>query len=150
MSLSVLLLVTLSSMVQGKLTTDIWRGSKEVIFLIPPITAQSRGELRLARGSTTSYSYTSGRLEIYMNGRWGTICSRSNFGINEATVACKQLGWSGASSYGRSRSLGWVIFTCHAYIHTVRTWHGVNKLVANKLIHIPLVAELLLLLIWRL
>ena len=72
MSLSVLfLLVTLSSMVQGKLTTDIWRGSKEVIFLIPPITAQSRGELRLARGSTTSYSYTSGRLEIYMNGRWG-------------------------------------------------------------------------------
>ena len=75
-------------------------------FFFLAIAAQSRGELRLVRSSATSYSYTSGRLEIYMNGRWGTICSSSNFGINEATVACKQLDWTGASSYGRSRSLG--------------------------------------------
>ena len=69
-------------------------------------TAQSHGELRLVRGSATSYSYNSGRLEIYMNGRWGTICNDADFGRTEATVACQQLGWSGASSYGYSSSLG--------------------------------------------
>ena len=69
-------------------------------------TAPSRGELRLVRGSATSYSYTSGRLEIYMNGRWGTICNDADFGRTEAIVACQQLGWSGASSYGYSSSLG--------------------------------------------
>ena len=69
-------------------------------------TAQSRGELRLVRGSAASYSYTSGRLEIFMNGRWGTICNDADFGQREATVACQQLGWNGALGYGNSTSMG--------------------------------------------
>ena len=34
-------------------------------------TAPSGGDLRLARGTLTSTSYTSGRLEIYLSGQWG-------------------------------------------------------------------------------
>lgn len=71
-----------------------------------PDTVQSHGELRLARGNTTSYSFTSGRLEVYLNGSWGTICDDADFGWAEATVACQQLGWSGASDYGYSISMG--------------------------------------------
>ena len=69
-------------------------------------TAQSRGELRLVHGSATSYSYTSGRLEIFLDGRWGTICNDADFGLPETSVACQQLGWSGALTFGFSTSMG--------------------------------------------
>ena len=72
-------------------------------------TAQSRGELRLVRDRTTSYNFTSGRLEVFINGRWGTICNDADFGLPEATVACQQLGWNGGSSYGSSTLMGWVL-----------------------------------------
>ena len=39
-----------------------------------------------------------GRLEIYCNRQWGTVCHDS-FGANEANVACKQLGYSNYSLY---------------------------------------------------
>ena len=71
-----------------------------------PGTAQSRGELRLVRDSTASYNFTSGRLEVFINGRWGTICNDADFGLPETTVACQQLGWNGGSSYGSSTLMG--------------------------------------------
>ena len=102
-----LLLVVALSMVQGKYFDSMGGMYKALLKLSPALdTAQSRGELRLVRGSATSYSYTSGRLEIFMNGRWGTICNDADFGLNEAIVACQQLGWNGASSYGYSTSMG--------------------------------------------
>jgi len=58
--------------------------------------AQSYGDLRLAHGSSTSSSYSSGRLEIYINGQWGTVCDDS-FGFTDGNVACRQLGFTGAS-----------------------------------------------------
>lgn len=41
---------------------------------------------------------SAGRLEIYLYGQWGTVCDLS-FSQTEADVACRQLGFGGASYY---------------------------------------------------
>ena len=53
------------------------------------------GQIRLSRGQYSNQ----GLLEVYCNGQWGTVCDDS-FGSNEATVACKQLGYDHYYSYG--------------------------------------------------
>ncbi len=45
------------------------------------------------------------RLEIYLQGEWGTVCSRG-FSETEAEVACKQLGYSSVLSFGRASGIG--------------------------------------------
>ena len=52
------------------------------------------GMVRLKGGD---YS-TEGRIEVYCNGQWGTICS-SGFGANDANTICKQLGYDSHISY---------------------------------------------------
>lgn len=66
--------------------------------------AQSDGDLRLMDGQVSPAS-RSGRLEIYLNSEWGTICD-DGFSITEANVACRQLGFAGALNYGNSINLG--------------------------------------------
>ena len=61
----------------------------------------SDGDLRLVG----SYFSNHGRLEIYYNGVWGTVCDYGFTSI-EATVACRQLGYSGYSRYGNVGTLG--------------------------------------------
>ena len=68
-----------------------------------PYAGQSNGELRLLRDGQTSYTFTSGRLQIYLDGRWGNICD-TGFEMTEATVACQQLTYDRALSFGSSQN----------------------------------------------
>ena len=40
----------------------------------------------------------SGRLEVYMNGRWNTVCD-NGFTNTSADVVCQQLGFSAAERW---------------------------------------------------
>nr|XP_054755615.1 scavenger receptor cysteine-rich type 1 protein M130-like [Lytechinus pictus] len=50
-------------------------------------TEHVEGDIRLVDGISNS---NQGRVEIYHNGVWGTVCGR-NWGWEEATVVCRQL-----------------------------------------------------------
>ena len=62
-----------------------------MIFLVLP----SNGDLRLAGYGAT---HLWGRLEIYLNDTWGTICD-DNFRLAIADVACRQMGQGYAVNY---------------------------------------------------
>ncbi len=67
-----------------------------VLYIVP--AGQSSGDVRLVdlSGSTATIV---GRLEVYYNGQWGTVCEH-NFGTNDGRVACRQLGFLGYTGYG--------------------------------------------------
>ena len=52
------------------------------------------GQLRLAGGHLKN----EGRVEICMNNQWGTVCD-DYWGSNDATVVCRQLGYSTQGQY---------------------------------------------------
>lgn len=51
----------------------------------------THGDLRLVDGTT----FMEGRLEVCLNGAWGTVCNRG-WDDMEATVVCRQLGYVSA------------------------------------------------------
>ncbi|PIK38168.1 putative deleted in malignant brain tumors 1 protein-like, partial [Apostichopus japonicus] len=59
------------------------------------------GQVRLVGGTT----YYEGRIEIFMNGAWGTICDDS-WGMDDANVACRLLGYTAAEAANSSASYG--------------------------------------------
>ena len=59
---------------------------------VTPVRAQGEGDIRLV--SLKGNKIGSGRVEIYHNGIWGTICD-DGFGVKEGTVVCRELNFGG-------------------------------------------------------
>ncbi len=69
----------------------------------PIINAAS--ELRLASDSGRTESLSSGRLEIFINNEWGTVCS-THFTHVEADLACIQMGHEKANGFTLTSVIG--------------------------------------------
>ncbi|KAK2093834.1 Lysyl oxidase 2 [Saguinus oedipus] len=69
-------------------------------------------QLRLA-GQKRKHS--EGRVEVYYDGQWGTVCD-DDFSIHAAHVVCRELGyveaksWTASSSYGKGEGKGSVLW----------------------------------------
>ena len=59
------------------------------------------GTIQLIGGSTSRQ----GRVEIWYNSRWNTVCDDS-WGINDANVVCQQLGYRGAVTAHQNAHFG--------------------------------------------
>ncbi|XP_064388467.1 scavenger receptor cysteine-rich type 1 protein M160-like [Halichondria panicea] len=92
----------------------LWK-SITLLSLVWAVGGQSSGDLRLV-GNSSQTGGSSGRLEFYYNGQWGTVCQDS-FSPNDARVACRQLGFS---SYSRYETVGRLGFSSAS--STTRTW----------------------------
>lgn len=54
------------------------------------------GAVRLADGQAgPAFEY--GRLEVFVNGTWGSVCDRRMFTTSSAQVACMSLGYDGGA-----------------------------------------------------
>ncbi|XP_053374257.1 deleted in malignant brain tumors 1 protein-like [Mercenaria mercenaria] len=77
-----------------KLIEAVSRNSNNTINLL--YTFHMNKVIKLV-GSTSS-----GRLEVFLNGEWGTVCDDS-FDTHAANVVCKMLGYGRGEYYGRAR-----------------------------------------------
>ena len=59
------------------------------------------GSVRLVGGSTINR----GRVEVYYSGAWHTVCD-DGWSLDDASVVCKQLGYSGVISVHSSAAFG--------------------------------------------
>ena len=75
-------------------------------FYLQILFSESNIRLVNSNDAPTTTLFSSGRLEIYLRGEWGTVCG-DGFGFREAVVACSQLGFSSVSVFGSIGELGY-------------------------------------------
>lgn len=75
--------------------------------------------VRLRNGTSAS----EGRVEIYVNSRWGPICDFS-WDIRDAAVACRQLGYQGGCGWGVVDSQSCHVGMCAELRFDVIGWLG--------------------------
>ena len=76
-------------------------------FLANKLSLHKEGDLRLNTEGVDYPRTYSGRLEIYHDGQWGTVCDDS-FGSLAANIACRQLGFSSVLYFGNTDTIGCV------------------------------------------
>lgn len=80
-----------SSMTCTSCADDQYLNGSECIFSCAPRQVGQRRGIRLSGKSSNE---SGGRLEVFVNGAWRTVCD-TEFDFREARVACRQLGFSG-------------------------------------------------------
>ena len=79
-----------------------------IFYAVLPTTTPDEGEVRLVGGSGRH----EGRVEIYLNGTWGTVCHEF-WELQDAMVVCRQLGYGravgalGLAAFGEGRGPIW-------------------------------------------
>ena len=68
------------------------------------IEMQSNGELRLAGKHQNQVEEGYGRLEVFLDGRWGTVCGPIT-DQEVANTACRQMGYLFFVIYGSVKTL---------------------------------------------
>ena len=90
--------------------------------ILPPcyVQAQNSGDVRLVSNSTTMLPYQ-GRLEVFLNGEWGTICVKDTADVRAvADTACRQLRFTEALDFGFVEEMGYPVASDETPTH-VRT-----------------------------
>ncbi len=91
----------------------------------------SVGSLRLVRDeSDLTAMSTSGRLEIYLNGEWGTVCGL--FNQEAAGLACRQLGFAGVEQFRANLRL------FHVHLQSQLSSPSSHALPSPFIFHLPL------------
>ena len=67
--------------------------------------------VRLLSASGRSFGLSAGRFELFSQERWFSWCSDDSFDINDANVACRNLGFDRANAYSTSKSLGYDVMS---------------------------------------